>query len=103
MSNELKPTTHHSSLITHHSNELFRALDVASFAGVNANAVAFVDEGRDCDGDAVFERRGLVDVGDGRAFERRLGAGDGEFQRGWQSDAKRSALVKLYLDFQPRY
>ncbi len=41
---------------------LLGSFDVASFGRVNADAVAFIDEGRDLNRRAVFKRRGLVDV-----------------------------------------
>lgn len=62
------------------STALFDSLDVTALRRVNADAVAFVDEGRDGDRDAVFERCGFVDIGDGRAFQCRFGARHGQLK-----------------------
>src|ERR1041384_8432634 len=67
-----------------------------------SDAVAFVDEGRDRDRDAVLKRRGFVDVRDGRAFHRRLGASDGQLNRVGQLDADWLAFVEIGLNVQAR-
>jgi hypothetical protein len=61
---------------------LLGSLDVAPFGGVDAEAIAFVDERRHLNRHAVFQGCGLVDVGNCRALHRRLGLLNGEFHRG---------------------
>src|SRR5437660_9879976 len=52
---------------------LLGAFHVAPLGGIDPNAIAFVNEGRDLDRHAIFERCRLVDIGNRGAFERRLG------------------------------
>ena len=56
---------------------LLRALDVAAFRGIDANAVAFIHKRWHGDGHAIFERGRLVYVRNGGALHGGIGARDG--------------------------
>src|SRR5919206_4929188 len=92
----------HDSRFTIHGSYLLRALHVAPFGRVYADAVALVDEGGDGDGDAVLQLGRLVDVRDGGAFHRRLGRDHGEFDGRREVDADGRALVVLGLNLHAR-
>src|SRR6185503_12151566 len=79
---------------------LLCTLDVASLDGIDANAIALVNEGWNLDGDAVFQGGGFIDVGNGRPFHRWLGLADRQLQRWRQVDSDGRTLVKLRLNLQ---
>ena len=81
---------------------LLRPFNIAAFGGIDANTVAFVDERRHGNRHAIFQQGRFVNVGNGCALHRWLGARDGQFHRRWQVNANRRPLVKLRLNLQSR-
>ena len=79
---------------------LLGAFDVPSLNGIDADAIALVDEWGNLDGNAIFEGRWLVDIGNGGALKRRFSLGHRQFQRRRQVDSNGRAFVKLCLNFQ---
>jgi hypothetical protein len=63
------------------------AAEVGSFAGVDANLFAFVDEGRNLDDEAGFELGRLGDAGGGCGLDAGLGLDDGQLDGAGQVDA----------------
>src|SRR6516164_8248890 len=69
------------------------AAEVGAFAGVDADLLAFVDEGRHLDDEAGFRLGGLGDARRSRGLEAGLRLDDREFHKRGQLDADCVAVV----------
>src|SRR5262245_36304067 len=78
--------------------EFLRALHVRAFGGVDLDALALVDEGRDLHRDAGLHLGGLEGIGGGGVLDARLGVDHREHHGGRDLDADGAAVVEVYLD-----
>src|SRR5262245_859372 len=78
--------------------EFLRALHVRAFGGVDLNALALVDEGRDLHGDAGLHLGGLEGVGGGGVLDAGLGIDHREHHRRRDFHADGAAVVEVDLD-----
>src|SRR5437879_10682451 len=74
------------------------SFQVASGAGVDADAIALVDEQRDLDGGARLQGGGLGHAGHRVTADSRLGLRDLELERDRQLDADHLGLVAEQVD-----
>ncbi len=78
------------------------AAKVCAVAGVHADLLAFVDEGRNLDHEAGFRLGGLGNAGGSGRLKARLGLENSQFDRRGQLDAHCLTVVITHLDLQVR-
>src|SRR5581483_5254653 len=79
-----------------------RPRQIRSLAGVHADFLAFIDEGRDLHHQSGLQLCRLHHVARGGRFQPRLGLDHGQLHRLRQFDPDRLAVVKLHFDLQIR-